>query len=294
MSESSSEREARPIRRSSESLARGSASREPASADVPIPSIEHGQHSALSSTPSVGINTPAESPSPLDPQDGNPSNSQPGRGERATVDSINQGLERMYLSSSRPATPSPGMGMAELGAALESTTREAPRTPTNRSPLPRPRGAGVAGTANSRDSLSPGTPSSRRIRSSPRVNRVPHDVRNEEPPPDRFHEPAFQGALADTRSLVAGLAGILGSHSSDLEQDAPVRDLQRRAEELAAFRCPPTRKVGLVGNQGAGSSSPAPKFSPLRGLRQTTRLIVTHEEKFANWDIPGPQARVAW
>jgi hypothetical protein len=177
----------------------------------------------------------------------------PGR-ERDGADSINEGLRGIHLGSPRPASQPSSMNMAGLRNALEDSPGGIPRTPTrSRSPLLRPSSAGVG-----RDSLSPEPSPSpgRRRRSSSQVNQMPHDVRDEEPPQDRFHEPEFQRAFADAKSLVASLARVLERHGSDPEQDSPIRDLHRRAKELAQFRCPPTRTVGLVGDSGVGASPP--------------------------------------
>ncbi|KAL2127275.1 hypothetical protein VTI74DRAFT_10996 [Chaetomium olivicolor] len=84
---------------------------------------------------------------------------------------------------------------------------------------------------------------------------MPHEVRSEEPPPSRFHEPAFQRALADTKFLMANLASALDHHGLEVEPDSTIRDLQERAKKLAQFQCPPTLTVGLVGDSGVGKSS---------------------------------------
>lgn len=85
-------------------------------------------------------------------------------------------------------------------------------------------------------------------------------MRDEAPPQDRFHDPEFQQALAHAKSLMARLAGALGSSTLHLEPDSTMKTLRDRGDELARFRSPPTRTVGLVGDSGAGMSGPIVQF----------------------------------
>lgn len=79
-----------------------------------------------------------------------------------------------------------------------------------------------------------------------------HEVKDEEPPTDRFHEAAFQKAFGDAKALMAGLARVLGSGALHLEPDSVIKELKKRAETLAGFQCPGERVVGLVGDSGVG------------------------------------------
>lgn len=93
-----------------------------------------------------------------------------------------------------------------------------------------------------------------RRRSSPRVRAPRHAVEDEEPPEDRFHDPAFQAALREAEDVVATLRDALGSSRDGLhlEDGSTIRQMYRRADELARFTCPATRTVGFVGDSGAG------------------------------------------
>jgi hypothetical protein len=109
-----------------------------------------------------------------------------------------------------------------------------------------------------------------------------YDVRDEAPPQDRFHEPAFQQGLAEAQSRMAGLAAVLGSGTQNLEPDSSMRALRNRADELANFQCLPTRIVGLVGDSGVGMNSVAsgvPRWWPktdIAVLDQVKAACSTH------------------
>ena len=75
---------------------------------------------------------------------------------------------------------------------------------------------------------------------------------------------------------MAQLARVLGSSALHLEPDSTMRTLRERADELARFRCPPTRTVGLVGDSGVGMGSPTynAQYSPMmRPPELTTEML---------------------
>ena len=152
--------------------------------------------------------------------------------------SIDARLENMRISS-----PDSRLGMRDVATALEgvasgSSTQAALLEPTYPS--------------------KGGSPSNRRSarrRSSSQTNTIKHDVRDEEPPQDRFHEPAFQQAFGDAKILMSELANVLGSSSLHIDPDSTMQRLHREAGELANFQCPSSRTVGFVGDSGVGTSA---------------------------------------
>ncbi|WDK22112.1 hypothetical protein CGRA01v4_13402 [Colletotrichum graminicola] len=95
-------------------------------------------------------------------------------------------------------------------------------------------------------------PADRRSRAGSRASLIPHDVRDEEPPPNHFHDPAVQGAFGAAKALAARLAGVLEASPLHASADSTIKRLHRRTRELASFRCPSTRTVGFVGDSGVG------------------------------------------
>jgi hypothetical protein len=91
-----------------------------------------------------------------------------------------------------------------------------------------------------------------RRRSSSRTNASPHNVMDEEPPNDRFHEPTFQQAFFDAKRFMSELTDVLSSSSIHNEPDSTMRQLHEEAQKLARFQCPSTRTVGFVGDSGVG------------------------------------------
>jgi ABC-type glutathione transport system ATPase component len=83
----------------------------------------------------------------------------------------------------------------------------------------------------------------------------PHDVADEEPPRDAFHDAAFQQAYSDARTLIGNLSDVLASSRQRHEANSAIRKLCDNAAELARFQCPTTRIVGFVGDSGVGKSS---------------------------------------
>ncbi|KAK3937803.1 nuclear GTPase SLIP-GC [Diplogelasinospora grovesii] len=233
--------------------------------DRPIPSTENGSapsaqvvfprpQSAQSATPSVSVSPPP------------PNSAIPSRQSlEGAVNEIGAGLRGIRLSNF--ASPSsPGLRMGDLAAALPSPAIPSP-IPV---PLLRPQDA-------ARNSESPQPSASRRStprgRRSSSVNQTPYDVRNDEDPPrDRFHDPAFQQAFDNAKSLMSDLAGVLGSSNLrlHLQPDSAIHDLRERADKLAKFQCAPTRIVGLVGDSGVGKSSLLNSLLDFKGLARTS------------------------
>ncbi|GKT70745.1 tat pathway signal sequence [Colletotrichum tofieldiae] len=117
-------------------------------------------------------------------------------------------------------------------------------------------------------SLSPRAP--RRSRAGSRTSLVPHDVRDEEPPPNRFHDSAVQGAFGDAKALMARLVGVLESSPLHESPDSTIERLHRQARELSCFECPSTRTVGFVGDSGVGKSSVLNSLLDQDGLARTS------------------------
>ena len=233
--------------------------------DDPIPSIEsddcgvYERASARSPTPSISVDTPDDDSLPSRVPDPSFPNSPSPRLRQSHAGSISDRLEELHLRSSASPSSADRFSLDSLGAALPSVG-EASRhqTPVLLLPGGSPRASGA------------------RHRRSSSVNPAPYDVREEAPPQDRFHEPEFQQAFTHAKVLMAQLAGVLGSSALHLEPDSTMRSLRERANELAHFRCPPTRTVGLVGDSGVGmvfSIYKAP-YSPMtRPLALTTGML---------------------
>ena len=156
--------------------------------------------------------------------------------EGCETGSIDAGLEAMRISS-----PGSSLGMRDVARALE----------------------GVAGSSGNPAALldptylgredSPSSRRSSRRRSSSRTSILPHDVRDEDPPQDRFHEPAFQRAFGDAKRLISELTDVLGSSSLHISPDSTMQRLHGKAGDLANFQCPSSRTVGFVGDSGVGA-----------------------------------------
>lgn len=144
------------------------------------------------------------------------------------TDGIAAGVEGMRISS-----PGLGLDMADMAAAIEGAA-----VPSNLRSLEPER--------NAHD---------RRRRSSSRINTVIHHVQDEEPPQDRFHEPAFQLAFRDARSSMSELADVLGNNSFQIDPDSTIQRLHKEAKDLASFQSPSSRTVGFVGDSGVGTSN---------------------------------------
>lgn len=132
--------------------------------------------------------------------------------------------------------------MANINLGSENTPHgsPAPRTYLHpRSPTPDVRNGGA--------SNSPGSASRRRSQ-----DQTPHNVADEEPPQEQFHEPDFQREFANAKKLVADLANVLASSSLHNEAESRIRALYLQAVDLSRFQNPSTRTVGLVGDSGVG------------------------------------------
>ncbi|KAH0845562.1 hypothetical protein FOPE_10998 [Fonsecaea pedrosoi] len=97
--------------------------------------------------------------------------------------------------------------------------------------------------------------SASRRRSSSFVDPAPHNVAEEEPPAEPFHQPEFQRELAKAENLVKDLVNILASSTLHDEAQSRINALHLQAVDLSRFQKPSTRIVGLVGDAGAGKSS---------------------------------------
>ncbi|MBE3047789.1 hypothetical protein IMZ48_35825 [Candidatus Bathyarchaeota archaeon] len=92
----------------------------------------------------------------------------------------------------------------------------------------------------------------RRRRSSSQRDNTPHDVRDEEMPPESFYEPAFQQAFADSKRVASSLADALSGSSLVHEPDSTIRTIREKTLQLSAFQPPSTRTIGFVGESGVG------------------------------------------
>jgi len=190
----------------------------PLDPDHPIPTIERGDSSI--SSPGVAINTPSTP-------------------RQSSVGDIDNGIQNLFIFRGSSSPSSEPLDLSNLAAALSTSSP----TPTR---FLQPQGG-------SNNPETPGPDNGRRSRrSSSRVNQTPHDIRDEEPPVDRFHDPAFQTAFNEARELVGSLTRVLGSSDVHLEPDSTMKGLHQTARRLAEFQCPPTRVVGLVGDSGVG------------------------------------------
>lgn len=149
-------------------------------------------------------------------------------------DDISAGMQRIRLSSENP------LDMRNMAAALPRAISSGANPQVLHDQTP------------NRQNGTPQRPAGTNRRSSSRANLIPHDVRDEEPPQDRFHDPAFQQAFRNAKAIVGSLAGVLGSSTLQLEPDSTIVQLTQTARRLADFQCPPTRVVGLVGDSGVG------------------------------------------
>ncbi|KAK4161389.1 hypothetical protein QBC43DRAFT_323938 [Cladorrhinum sp. PSN259] len=125
--------------------------------------------------------------------------------------------------------------------------------------------------SSSRHSLSPsqpdGTPRGHRHRrSASRDIKSVHEVADEQSPDDPFHNPAFQKALSDARTLISRVSGALGTRWINPEEAPTLYRLHQRAQDLANFRCAVTQTVAFVGDSGVGKSSVLNSLLDVKGL----------------------------
>ena len=224
-------------------------------ADVPIPSIEVGEQvrepstriprslpSTLSrsTSPSATALTPATSPNRDSAPAQIPSNNEAAHEHQgAQYDQREGSAPVQELAALRLSPPAPLNNMGDLAGALDQVA-QIPSV----APAPRARSA----------SLQPETPQQRyRSRSaSIRVEVPRYQVGDEEGPDDRFFSAEFQQAFRDAKTLMANMEGALGSSTLHLDEGSTIHRLQREASELARYQYPTTKKVGFVGDTGAG------------------------------------------
>jgi len=178
-------------------------------------------------------------------------------------------------SASHPATPAGSPQRAQLApiATTSTTTRTTPLEDNiSRRPVSAPSTAQPSldqaqppeqrthSSSNpnlerldSDDSLRVPESRSRRRVSSPRVVEPPHNVRDEELPHEKYHEPAFQDTFKQSKELMLDLASVLSSGSIHQEQDSTMKRLHQETLQLATFKCPSKRTVGFVGDSGVGT-----------------------------------------
>jgi len=143
------------------------------------------------------------------------------------------------------AAPSPSVrgltaGMATIGLGPDDVPSRTHLSPQSPSP------AMVMGDMAS----SPGSTSRRR--SSSHVNPTPHNVADEEPPHERFHDPDVQSQLTASKGRIDDLVYVLESSSLHNEPDSRIRALYLQAVALSQYQSPSARTVGLVGDSGVG------------------------------------------
>lgn len=91
-----------------------------------------------------------------------------------------------------------------------------------------------------------------RRRSGFRNPEGPYEVHEESSPEDTFNAAGFQSALAETKLLVEELESTLSSSSLHLERGSDMQKLYAETARLSNFQQASTRKLGFVGEAGAG------------------------------------------
>jgi len=99
---------------------------------------------------------------------------------------------------------------------------------------------------------SPRRKSHDRRRSSTADVQTRHNVSDEPPPKNEFHQPAFQSAITQTEGLVATIAKLIESSNLHNEKDSSMGKLFALTSELTKYKPASSRVVGLVGDSGAG------------------------------------------
>jgi hypothetical protein len=211
--------------------------------DDPIPSIEGEPRSSTVSssyvdTPVTRTPVVSVSPPPREVQGRLDASSQRDRSEQKShgIDDIARELGNVNLGNTPVPAP---LTMSSMVAALSDVASG--------------RDDQVAQLEPNRktQSLEPDRRTNRR-RSSSKTNATVHNVQDEEPPENRFHDTAIQQAFSDAKNLMGSLTSVLGSGSLHTEPDSAMRRLHERAKNLSRFQCPPTRTVGFVGDSGVG------------------------------------------
>ncbi|KAK1566032.1 uncharacterized protein LY79DRAFT_529529, partial [Colletotrichum navitas] len=232
------------------------------SPDEPLPSIEGQDESPtetsssserISDTSTGRARTPSVSVSP--PSSTSPSsalNLSPGTSPRRVGSPLEDGGEAASIAArlnglDLGASPS-RLGMSDVRDAIADIADGlGVRTPSRRQRQTTTVSPDAGGSL-----LGLRLPTDRRSRAGSRASLILHDVRDEEPPPNHFHNPAVQGAFGDAKALSARLAGVLEGSPLHASADSTIKRLHRRARELANFQCPSTRTVGFVGDSGVG------------------------------------------
>ncbi|KAK2045699.1 hypothetical protein LZ31DRAFT_540968 [Colletotrichum somersetense] len=267
------------------------------SPDDPLPSIEGRDESLnvtssssskrISGTGTDRARTPSVSVSP-------PSSTLPGRGldsppgaspgrvgspleEGGRTASIVARLDGLDLG----ASPS-RLGMSDVRDAI---TDIADGIGARMPPPPPSRQITTASPDAGGPSLGLRQPADRRSRAGSRASLIPHDVRDEEPPPNHFHDPAVQGAFGDAKALAARLAGVLEGSPLHASADSTIKRLHRRARELANFQCPSTRTVGFVGDSGVGEPSLLVRLDTCSNSGAACTCVVTEYHHHARDDF---------
>ncbi|KAH7243016.1 hypothetical protein B0J15DRAFT_92977 [Fusarium solani] len=224
-------------------------------ADIPIPSTETGSlsnggpstpRSPLSRlrTPSVSITPPPATRNQATPVSVRNSSSQ---------DEVVRAMNTMRLSE-----PNGVDNLSEVAEAVDRVARGSDSRAASLTPEP--------------TSSRAGTPRQRRRsqRSSSGIDRLPHNVLDEELPHDAFHSPEFQQAFRDAKQLMSTVEGVLGSSSLHNSPESTIKRLHDEAGELARFEYPSTRTVGFVGDSGVGKSSLLNSLLDVKGLARTS------------------------
>lgn len=180
-------------------------------------------------------------------------------GERET-ESIASRLGNMNLPP-----PDSRLDLSDVVVAIEGVANG----PDEQAPLLEPKNSNLR-------SQSPNLLTTQRSRSASRARVASHDVKDEELPPDHFHDPAVQQAFRDAKALLSSLTDVLGSGSLHTDVGSQILRLHRQANDLARFQCPSTRTVGFVGDSGVGMYSTiayAKQLSCLTGSRSLGKAV---------------------
>ncbi|KAK3381146.1 hypothetical protein B0H63DRAFT_474992 [Podospora didyma] len=225
--------------------------------DIPIPSIEIGRGFTSTFEFRQTIPNTSQTSAPSIPHSVADRHSTPRSSSQQRDSSITGRLDNMRLgSSATPRSPSNRVTISpRRNAERDHSVSSARISPSSRSS--RAVSAGLSRPAHQR-------------LSSSRQREPPHDVHDEQPEEDQFHDPRFQSAFADATILMANLTDVLGGSTFHLDPDSTVRSLHQRASDLARFQCPPTRTVGFVGASGVGKSSLLNSLLDSRGLARTS------------------------
>jgi hypothetical protein len=147
-------------------------------------------------------------------------------------------------NAARPSRASSSLAMPEISAAIDNVARGLDRPANEPSAEPE--------TTRLQSPSAAAASAGQRRRSSSRIHLAAHDVKDEDPPQDRFHDPAVQNAMRDAKSLMSVMKNVLESSALHEDVDSTMHRLHRRARGLSSFKLPSTRTVGFVGDSGVG------------------------------------------